>query len=146
MVNPFGEINWKPGLKERRKFATSLIVGFPCVAAVLLVAGRWHGAGWSFDLPLAVGGVGVALGLILWVAPQIARPFYVGWYAVACCVGFLIGNTVLAAIYLLIFAPVGLAMRAMGRRSLSKGFDRSTPSYWHDAQPPDDPERYYRQF
>lgn len=146
MVNPFSEVNWKPGLKERRKFATSLIAGFPCVAAVLLVAGRLHGASWSFGSPLAVGGVGVALGLILWVAPQIARPFYVGWHAVACCAGFLIGNVVLAAVYLLMFAPVGLAMRATGRSSLSKGFDRSIPSYWREAQTPDDPERYYRQF
>ena len=146
MVNPFGEVNWKPGLKERRRFATSLIVGFPCVAAGLLVAGRWHGAGWSLGFPLAVGGVGVALGLIVWVVPQIARPFYVGWYAVACCVGFLIGNVVLAAIYLLIFTPVGWAMRALGRSSLSKGFDRSTPSYWRDAPASADPLRYFRQF
>jgi len=146
MVNPFGEINWQPGRQERRRFATSLIVGFPCVAAGLLVAGRWHGAGGSFGFPLAVGGGGVALGLILWMAPQIARPFYVGWYAAAGCIGFVVGNVALAAVYLLMFAPVGLALRAMGRRSLSKGFDRSASSYWREAPAPPDPERYYRQF
>ena len=146
MVNPFREVNWKPGRRERRKFAASLIIGFPCVAAVLLLAGWLHGAEGSSGLPLAVGGVGVALGLILWVAPQIARPFYVGWYAAACCAGFLIGNGVLAAVYLLMFAPVGLAMRALGRRSLRKGFDRSARSYWHAVQPVDDVARYYRQF
>jgi hypothetical protein len=146
MLNPFSEVNWQPGVKERRKFATSLLVGFPCVAAVLLVAGRWHGAEWNFGPPLAVGGAGAALGLILWVVPQIARPFYVGWYAVAGCIGFLLGNVLLAAVYLLMFAPVGLAMRAMGRRPLRKGFDRSTPSYWCDTQTPGGPERYYRQY
>lgn len=146
MVNPFREVNWQPGLKERRKFATSLVVGFPCVAAALLLTFRWRGAGGSWGVPLVVGGVGVAVGLILWVVPQIARPFYVGWYGVACCLGFLIGNMVVAGIYLVMFAPVGLAMRAMGRRALSKGFDRNRSSYWRDAPAAHDPERYYRQF
>ncbi|MDO8544524.1 MAG: SxtJ family membrane protein [Opitutaceae bacterium] len=145
-MNPFREVNWQPGLGERRKFAVSLIVGFPCVAAVLLVAGRLLGTGWNFRAALTVGGVGVAVGLLLWAVPQIARPFYVGWYAVACGIGFMIGNGVLAAIYLLMFAPVGLAMRMVGRSGLSKGFDRSVSSYWRDAQPRDDPERYFRQY
>lgn len=146
MVNPFREVNWEPDRQERRRFAMSLIVGFPSVAAGLLVVGRWHGAAWSFGMPLTVGGLGVALGLILWVAPQIARPFYVGWFALACCVGFLIGNVMLAAVYLLLFAPVGLAMRALGRQSLRKGFDRNTPTYWREAQTPVDPVRYFRQY
>jgi hypothetical protein len=146
MMNPFREVNWNPGLQERRKFAVSLLVGFPGVAAVLLVAGRWQGSGWNFVLPLAVAGIGVGLGLILWVVPQIARPFYVGWHAFACSAGFVMGNLVLAGVYLLLFAPVGLARRAMGRRTFHKGFDKSAPSYWNEEPPPGDPARYYRQF
>ncbi len=146
MVNPFREVDWQPDLKARRRFATSLIIGFPCVAAGLLVAAQWHGGGWEAGAPLTVGGVGMALGFVLWVVPQFARPFYVGWYAAACCVGFVMGNVVLAAVYLLMFAPVGWALRATGRSSLSKRFNRSTPTYWRDAPPPHKPERYYQQF
>ena len=145
-MNPFREINWQPGRQERRKFAVSLIVGFPCVAVVMLIARRWHGGDGSFGFPLVVGGGGAVLGLILWAAPQIARPFYVAWYAAACCAGWLIGNVVLAAVYVLMFAPLGWAMRALGRRSFRKTFDRSAPTYWRDAEKPDDPVRYYRQF
>lgn len=146
MVNPFQEVNWRPGREERRAFATSLAVGFPGVAAVLLVVGRWHGGQWSFGFPLAVGGVGTALGLLLWIVPPLARPFYVGWYAVACCAGFLVGNAVLATIYLLMLTPLGLARRAIGRRSFSKGFDRNATTYWSDTRTSDDPERYFRQY
>lgn len=146
MLNPFDEINWHPDVKERRKFAASLIVGFPCLAAVLIVAERIHGAKGSLVFPLTMGGTGVAIGLILWLAPQIARPFYVGWYAAAGCAGFVIGNVVLASIYVLMFAPVGLLMRAMGRRAFRKGFDRKAPSYWQNAPKRDDPESYFRQF
>jgi hypothetical protein len=146
MMNPFRDVNWNPGREERRKFAASLAVGFPGVAAVLLVAGRWHGAEWNFGLPLAVGGSGAALGMILWLAPQIARPFYVGWHAVACSVGFVTGNLILAGVHLLLFTPVGLVRRAMGQGTFRKGFDKSAPSYWNDAPSPGDPARYYRQF
>ena len=145
-MNPFSEVSWNPNRKDRRQFATSLIVGFPAVAAALLVVLRWRGGSWSFGPPLAVAGAGVGLGLLLWIAPQIARPFYVAWYAVACCIGWLIGNVSLAAIYLLIVAPLGLVMRATRRNTFSKGFDRSAPSYWRDAKTCHEPERYYRQF
>ena len=36
MLNPFAEINWEPTVNERRTFALTLVVGFPCVAPVLL--------------------------------------------------------------------------------------------------------------
>jgi hypothetical protein len=146
MVNPFREVNWQPGPLERRRFAVSLIVGFPCIAAVLLVAGWAQGTGAALAPALAVGGAGVALGVVLWAVPRIARPFYVVWYAVACAMGFVVGNLLLAAIYLLMFVPVGWAMRAMGRKALRLGFDRQASSYWRDAQTPADPARYYRQF
>jgi len=44
MINPFKEINWKPGESELRKFAWSLIIGFPCLALVFFIA-KWAKAG-----------------------------------------------------------------------------------------------------
>ena len=146
MVNPFKEVNWRPGLVERRKFAVSLMIGFPAIAVVLFVAGRLLESESGFRVPLILGGAGSVLGLILWLAPRIARPFYVVWYAVACGLGFVIGNVVLAAIFFLMIAPLGLTMRAFGRRSFSKGFDRRAPTYWHEAPPAPEAERYYRQY
>ncbi|MEO6244344.1 MAG: hypothetical protein ABIQ12_02825 [Opitutaceae bacterium] len=145
-MNPFREVNWRPGLEERRRFAVSLIVGFPSVAMALMLVGRLRTAGWNFEGPLALGGAGAALGLLFLAAPQWARPFYVVWFAAACCVGFVVGHVALAGIYFLMVTPLGLVMRAMGRRSLTKGFDRNRTSYWLDAPPPDAPEKYFRQF
>ena len=145
-MNPFSHVNWNPNRKERRQFAASLIIGCPCVAAVLFGALRWRSGEWSLGPPLTVAGTGMAAGLLLWMAPQIARPLYVAWYAAACCVGWLIGNVALATIYLLIVTPLGWVMRASGRSAFSKGFDRSASTYWRDAKPRDKPERYYRQF
>ena len=146
MLNPFHEINWRPGRLERRRFAAGLAVGFPCIGAVLLAVQWWHGAPGNFGPALFVGGLGAAVGALLWLVPQIAWPFYVVWYGAACGVGFVMGNAALAAVYLLLLAPAGLAMRAGGRKALSKGFDRSAPSYWREAPPRDNAGRYYRQF
>ena len=146
MVNPFKEVNWNPGPKERRKFALSLIIGFPCIAVVLLGL-RWlRGRGCHLPLAASVGGGGLAVGLLLLVLPQIARPFYVGWYFVACCIGLVVGNLALAIVFFVLVTGLGLLMRALGRVPVRKTFDKRAATYWQDAEQPDDPNRYYRQF
>ncbi len=146
MVNPFKEVNWNPGLRERRKFALSLVIGFPCIAGVLLLLGWVRGQGWNIPLAAVIGGGGLALGGLLLALPQIARPFYVAWYFLACCVGTVVGNLALASVFFVLVTGLGLLMRAVGRRPIRKKFDRRGASYWQDAEQVDDPKRYYRQF
>lgn len=146
MVNPFKEVNWNPSLRERRKFALSLVIGFPCIAVVVLLLGLLRGHGWNLPLAAVIGGGGVATGLLLWALPWIARPFYVVWYFAACCVGLVVANLVLAIVFFVLVSGLGLLMRALGRRPIRKTFDKRTATYWQDAEPVDDPKRYYRQF
>ena len=146
MVNPFKEVNWNPGLRERRKFALSLIIGFPCIAVVFLALGLLRGKGWNVPLAAAIGGGGLAVGLLLLAVPQIARPFYIAWYFVACCIGTVVGNLALAIVFFVLVTGLGLLMRALGRRPVRKTFDKRAATYWQDAEQVDDPSRYYRQF
>jgi uncharacterized membrane protein YccC len=146
MVNPFKEVNWNPGIPERRKFALSLIIGFPCIAVVLLVFGLLRGKGWNLPVAAAVGGGGLGVGLLLLALPQIARPVYVVWYFAACCVGTVVGNVALGIVFYVLVTGVGLFMRALGRRLVRKTFDKRATTYWQDAEQVDDPNRYYRQF
>src|SRR5215467_3096714 len=146
MMNPFKEVNWNPDLAERRKFARSLVIGFPCVAAVLLLAGWLKTGIWKIEPALIIGGGGLALGLVLLALPRIARPFYVVWYGVACAMGLVVGNILLAVVFYILITGVGLAMRVAGKGSISKRLDKQSVSYWKDAKPVTDPQRYYRQF
>jgi hypothetical protein len=146
MINPFKEVNWNPGTQERRKFALSLMIGFPCIAVVLLLFGFLRGNGWNLPLAAVIGGGGLALGLLLLSVPQIARPVYVVWYFVACCIGTVVGNLALGIVFFVLVTGVGLVMRALGRRPVRKTFDRRATTYWQDAEQVDDPNRYYRQF
>ncbi len=146
MVNPFKEVNWNPGPREQHKFALSLVIGFPCIAVVLLVLGWLRGKGWNLPLVAVVGGGGLAVGLLLLALPQIARPFYVCWYFVACCIGTVVGNLALGIVFFVLVTGLGLLMRALGRRPVRKTFDKRAATYWQDAEQVDDPNRYYRQF
>lgn len=146
MMNPFKEVNWNPDVSERRKFARSLIVGFPCIAVVLLLAGWFKTGVWKFPAPLMIGGIGLAIGLVLLAVPGIARPFYVVWYGFACAIGLVVGNILLAVVFYILITGVGLAMRATGRCSISRTVDKRATTYWKDAKPANDPQSYYRQF
>ena len=146
MVNPFKEVNWNPGPRERRKFALSLIIGFPCIAVVLLLLGWLRGKGWNTPLVAILGGGGLSLGLLLLALPQFARPIYVAWYFVACCIGLVVGNLALAIVFFVLVTGIGLCMRVLGRRPVRKTVDRHAATYWQDAEQVDDQSRYYRQF
>ena len=146
MVNPFREVNWNPGPQERRKFAVSLVIGFPCIAVVLLVLGWLRGKGLNLPLVAIIGGGGLGIGLLLLALPQIAWPFYIAWYFVACCIGTVVGNLALGIVFFVLVTGLGLLMRAFGRRPVRKTFDKRAATYWQDAEQVDDPNRYYRQF
>src|SRR5437773_7307008 len=114
VVNPFKEVNWKPDARELRKFAWSLIVGFPCVAALLLAVGCLRGKGWNLSLALEVGCIGAVAGIIFLVMPTLAKPLYLIWYAAACTVGITLGNVLLLAVFYLFITGIGLLKRALG--------------------------------
>jgi len=145
MMNPFAEVDWNPDIRGRRKFAVSLIIGFP-VIAVLFAAASWLKTRHVGPFPLWLGGIGFAAGVIFWLVPQIARPFYVVWYFIACCMGIVVGNVLFALFFYVVFTPLGLLMRLRTNKAITKGFDKSRSSYWRRAEKPVDLKRYYRQF
>ena len=145
MINPFAEVNWNPDLPARRKFAASLIIGFPAIAILFsaITFLKHHSLNHFF---LWLGVIGLAAGIILRLLPQIARPFYLAWYFIACCMGFVIGNLIFALFFYFIFTPLGLMLRLRKNQGITKGFDKSRNSYWREAEKQVDLKRYYRQF
>lgn len=148
MINPFKEVKWNPDLTERRKFAQSLVIGFPILALVFLVIGRVVKGNWDANLHFSVwlGVCGATAGLIFWALPRISRPFYVIWYFIACCIGIVVANVLMAGFYYLVFTPIALLRRLAGKPALSRRFERGTATYWKDTKPVTDAKRYYRQF
>lgn len=146
MINPFKEVNWQPDTAAKRKFAKSLIIGFPIIAALFLIAGWISKGTWNLDFPLKLGGIGAAAGALFWLVPAIAGPFYKAWYAIACCIGFVLSNVLLGGFYYTLLTGIGLLRRTIGKPPIRKELDRSAATYWLDADQPTDPKRYFSQF
>lgn len=148
MINPFKEINWKPDAKELRKFAWSLIIGFPCIALVFFLA-KWMKTHTQPDATffLQLGGIGALVGLVCMLIPIIARPLYYVWYTLAACIGIVMANLLFAVMFYGLFAPMGLFMRLIGRDPLKLHWQKEAAStYWQDAEPSPHASRYFSQF
>ena len=145
MVNPFKDTDWNPGIAARRSFAKSLVIGFPILALIFTLAG-WVKTGSVPHWTPWLAAIGAGAGIVFWLIPQIAKPFYLVWYFAACCIGIVVSNLLLSAFYYLVVTPTGLIMRALGRDPMRRRIDRAARSYWHDAEKSVDPKRYFRQF
>ncbi len=145
MINPFKDTNWKPDAAGLRSFAISLIVGFPILAAVFSVIGLLRHdqiANW----PLWMGGIGAAAGVLFYAVPVLARPFYILWYFFACCIGIVMSNVILGAIYYAVFTPIGWLLRLCGHDPMKRRLDPSASTYWRDVEPVRHPSSYFRQY
>lgn len=147
MINPFKEINWKPDSTELRKFAWSLIVGFPCLASFLFLAQgiRTHALP-AAHLFLMLGGIGAGVGLVCLLISPMAKLLYPIWHFLAACIGIVMANLILMVLFFGLFAPMGLFMRLVGRDPLNLKWKRSAASHWKDAPPPPPASQYLRQF
>ena len=147
MINPFKEINWKPAATDLRKFALSLIIGFPCIAIVFFLA-KWLSAR-AMPEPrffLMLGGIGAAVGLVCLLLPFIARPLYYVWYALAACIGIVVANVIFGLLFYGIFTPMGLFMRVIGRDALNLKSKKGAATHWIDAPPAPPPAQYFSQY
>lgn len=145
MLNPFTDINWKPGSKDLRDFARTFILAFPVFAGVLSVA-VWARSGAWAQWPLWVGATGVSVGILCWLCAPVALPVYRVWHFLGCCMAAVVNNLVLALIFYLVITPIGLVLRLVRKDPLKRQWDPSAPSYWTKVEPPAAPLDYFRQF
>jgi hypothetical protein len=145
MVNPFQDVNWKPEKKDLQTFAKSLMIGFPILAVVFSLISFVAGHGvrvW----PLWMGGIGFTVGLAAFFVPQPFRPLYVVWYGLACSIGIVVSNVLLALLYFLAFTPYGLVMKAIGRDRLGMKPAPGATTFWQKCGPMPPKASYLRQF
>jgi len=125
------DINLHPDRRTLRQFAALWIIFFGAIAA------------WKSSLVVAgVAAAGGALGLAF---PMAIRPVFVGWMILAFPIGWLISHVVLSLVYFVVFLPIGLWFRVIGRDALAlRKPDRDT--YWTEKPAQEDVSRYFRQF
>jgi hypothetical protein len=75
------------------------------------------------------------------------KPGHAGWMKVAHFIGGIVTTVVLSAVFFLLFAPIGIFFRIIGKDHLERKTDQSASSYWH-LRPSEivDKARHFQQF
>lgn len=120
----------RPGGSDRQ-FGLVFAAFFAAVALWPWVSG---GSLRLWPLPLALG-----FGLVAGLAPRALGPLNAVWTRFGLVLNAVVSPIVLAVIFFVGFVPIGLVLRALGRRPLPLKRDPSAPSYWVVREPPGPP-------
>ncbi len=96
---------------------------------------------WLFDRTWPVWPWIVAALFTVWslAAPGSLRPVYRGWMRFGAIMGRITTPLLMISVFLIVIVPAALIMRLLRRDPLTRGFDKSQPSYRvPSAQPPSD--------
>jgi hypothetical protein len=125
--------------KEKRKYG---IIGAVMFAALALAfyshvfgPGRWAFACLAGFFALgAIGG------------SELLRPVYFIALVATFPIGMVVGPIVMGGIYFLVFTPVALIFKLIGRDTMTRRFDPAASTYWIERPKTTDMKRYFRQF
>jgi len=127
------------GSRMLRQFAGLWILVFGTLAIVK--AWFQHEPGTATALAILAAAVGVP-GLL---RPPLIRPVFVTAMAVTAPIGFVISYLLLAAIFYLLFVPIALVFRLIGRDAMTRRPDALQATYWVERTQTTDARRYLHQ-
>ena len=106
-----------------------VFTGFFAIVAIV----RWWkdhgGAGWF----AAAAAIMLAIAL---VRPALLAPLNRLWTKLALLISKVMNPVIMGILFFLVVAPIGLVMRAFGKRPLALAFDPAAKSYWIERTPP----------
>jgi hypothetical protein len=134
------KLNLNPSDKTLREFAEfgTFIMG--------LVAAPWMLYRGHTTAAIVLWAAAVILRVLAFVSPRWVKWPFIALSLVTWPIGFVVSHLALAIIYYLVFTPVALVFRLIGRDALGRKFDPQATSYWEAYNPDRGRERYLRQF
>ncbi|MFC1783882.1 SxtJ family membrane protein, partial [Planctomycetota bacterium] len=64
------------------------------------------------------------------ISSILLKPIYIFWMALATVLGWFMTRVILSILFFLVFTPMGLLMKLMGKDLLDLKYNRTTKSYW----------------
>jgi hypothetical protein len=137
------KIDLSPKPAFLRQFALVTIVGLPLLtAAVLRIAGVFA---WDHVALLVAGAVALLQCALAFAGSlHLTRVVYVLLMCVSFPIGFVVSNVLLIAIYFLVFTPIGLVFRLIGRDTMGRRLEPSRTTYWHQRPAPRPLASYFK--
>jgi saxitoxin biosynthesis operon SxtJ-like protein len=143
------DLNLRPSRDTLRKFGFVALVAFGLLGGLVVWKRSLVGIQLGEAAPVVayvLWGVGILSALLSLAAPGLNRFLYVGLTLLTFPIGFVFSHVLLAVVFYLVFTPVGLVMRLLGRDPLQRRFDREAGTYWVDHVEPRSVEEYFRQY
>jgi hypothetical protein len=135
------KLHTNPSDRELRQFAA---IWMPAACGVIAwIAWSKFGGKWPAIGLLSVAAV---LGVTGFFRPAIVRPVFVGWMYAAYPIGWTISHVILAIVYYLVMAPVGLILRTFFHDPMQRKFDPQAATYWREHEQRQNVSDYFRQF
>jgi hypothetical protein len=141
------EINWKPSDRQLRQFGWMALAGLP-LAGWLFTGKPWPVSTATTLQATVIALLAVAGAICAALAaarPTLLRTPFLGAMLLALPIGMVVSELILVAIYFLVFAPMALAFKLMGRDALDRQLDRAATTYWRPKAQPNGVESYFRQ-
>jgi hypothetical protein len=143
MITP----SWYPNRSQLRQFAMISLPGFGLVGAVVM---RWSETlAWgnvlaSVNPANVLWAVGALVFLVGLASPEAIRPLYLLMMALTLPIGWVVSALLLRGIFYLVFTPLGLVFRLIGRDPLRLK-KPAGDSFWLDHPDRVDAASYYQQ-
>jgi hypothetical protein len=139
IVKTFADINLHPSASDMRGLRWTLLVGGAAMgAAFALVLHR--------PATAAAWGSATALLLLLSLVPRMGRYVYVAWLGLGVALGKVTTPLLLGVVWLVLFVPLALVFRLVGRDALRRRPLAAGMSYWVAHEKPTTVRNYFRQF
>lgn len=133
-------INWKPDRKTLVEFSEAGMFFLGMVAAPLAYFRGQPRVAVAFWVLAILGRV---VGLI---RPDWLKPVFLGLTLATWPIGWVVSRLALGFLYFLIFTPIALIFRLIGRDALQRSADTEVKTYWEPYRPHRELERYLRPF
>jgi hypothetical protein len=138
------QIDWQPSIPKLRQFAwAGLVAG--CILGFLVAhrTGAFRGGSWTPAICVWI--VAVAIALMGISAPKVLHPLYIVLSCVGLVIGTVIGTMALLLIFFLMFTPMAVWFRMIGRDNLYLR-QRSDGTMWVKIEGARSATSYYRQY
>lgn len=137
----WSDIPKNPSEKMLRQFGGLCLVFFGALAIYGFATRSNPGFSAMFALTAILAGLAATLN------PKLLKYIFIGWMIIVFPIGFVVSKIILLSVFLLVFMPVTLIFRLIGRDALTlRRHTAQNATYWLPKQQPDDPSRYLRQY
>lgn len=126
--------------KQLRTFGIALTVFLGAIGLIQFLKGNEPTNFWFW-------GAAALILLTTLAVPVFIKPIYRVAIFIAHILGWINTRIILGLIYYLLFTPIGLIMKVVGKDPLHRKFDKQATSYWNIRdRTPQPKENYLRQF